>query len=300
MSDQKHQSCSNVECSSPSQTQAPGPHPFQQDRAAVALRLGDVKHKIAVISGKGGVGKTTVSVNLATALALSGKKVGLLDADLHGPSVPFMLGLTGRMPQASAETVEPLSADWGLKIISIALFLSDQDDAVIWRGPMKIAAIKQFLSDVNWGQLDYLLIDCPPGTGDEPLSVVQLVPDPTGAIIVTTPQELSQAVVRKSITFCQKVNMPIIGLIENMSGYLCPHCDQISYPFSRGGGEALSSYAQEELLASIPLSADVSPMADNGRPVALDRENPVGAIFHQVAEQLPRLLIGPVNAPAAR
>jgi ATP-binding protein involved in chromosome partitioning len=258
---------------------------LQDARQAVARRLEQVKHKIIVLSGKGGVGKSTVAVNLACALAKLGKKVGLLDADLHGPTVPVMLGLS-RMPNAEEKGICPLQTPWGVSVISLGVFLSNADEAVIWRGPMKMGAIRQFLGDVSWGELDYLIIDCPPGTGDEPLSLVQLIPNPDGAIIVTTPQEVALAAVRKSVNFTRKVGLRLLGIVENFAGFICPHCREISYPFGKGGGEQLSKFAQVELLASIPLLEEVSAQADLGKPVALIPDHPVGKLYSQLAEKI--------------
>lgn len=251
-------------------------------RKAIAERLAGVKHKLLVLSGKGGVGKSTVAVNLACALAALGKKVGLLDADLHGPTVPVLLNLHGK-PAASKDGILPLDAPGGIKVVSLGLFLQERDEAVIWRGPMKMGAIRQFLSDVVWGELDYLIIDCPPGTGDEPLSLVQLIPDPDGAILVTTPQEVALAAVRKSVTFTRKVGLKLLGVVENYAGYVCPHCRKTSRPFGHGGGEKLARFAQTRLLASIPLIDDAATRSSHGKPVAADPGHPMGAIFHELA-----------------
>ncbi len=254
-------------------------------RAAISERLGGVKHKLLVLSGKGGVGKSTVAVNLACALAKLGKKVGLLDADLHGPTVPVMLGLH-EMPRTKEKEIFPLETPWGVSVISLGVFLPNADEAVIWRGPMKMGAIRQFLGDVNWGELDFLIIDCPPGTGDEPLSLVQLIDNPDGAVLVTTPQEVALAAVRKSVNFCRKVGLRILGIVENFAGYICPHCRKISYPFAKGGGEKLSKFAEVDLLASIPILDDVSTEADLGKPIALNPDHPVGKLYRQLAEKI--------------
>ncbi|MDD5670326.1 MAG: Mrp/NBP35 family ATP-binding protein, partial [Candidatus Omnitrophica bacterium] len=200
--------------------------------------LSKIKNKFIVLSGKGGVGKTTVAVNLAYGLAMRGMKVGLLDTDLHGPNVAKMLGLEGRqlagLPDGS---IEPMTVKPGLKVVSMAFLLKNSDQPVIWRGPLKMRTIKQFLSDVSWGDLDYLVVDSPPGTGDEPLSVCQLMPDLNGAIIVTTPQEVAILDSRKTVLFARQLNVPVIGIIENMGGFICPHCRHEIDLFGTGGGE---------------------------------------------------------------
>ncbi len=262
---------------------------LEEDNKKIGQQLAGVRHKIIVLSGKGGVGKSSVAVNLACALAKQGKTVGLLDADLHGPTIPTMLGLleANKSPDADENgKIVPIKTDWGVKAISLGLFLPSSDEAVIWRGPMKMGAIKQFLRDVVWGQLDYLIIDCPPGTGDEPLSLVQLIPNPDGAIIVTSPQESALAAVRKSITFTKKVNLNVIGIVENFAGYVCPHCNEISYPFGQGGGEELAGYAGIELIASIPLFHDMAIEADKGIPIVAKDNHPAGKLYLELAKKI--------------
>ncbi|GAG33262.1 unnamed protein product, partial [marine sediment metagenome] len=199
---------------------------MQAEQEQINQRLKHIKHQILVLSGKGGVGKSTVAVNLAVSLALSGKSVGLLDIDIHGPSIPKILNLEGKTLQATGTTILPIEMTENLKVMSIGFLLRNSDDAVIWRGPMKYQMIKQFLKDVQWGRLDFLIIDSPPGTGDEPLSVVQLLGNPDGAIIVTTPQEIALSDVRKAISFCRNLNLPVLGVLENMSGFICPKCGE--------------------------------------------------------------------------
>ena len=230
-------------------------------------RMAQIQHKIMVLSGKGGVGKSTVAVNVAVALALEGKKVGILDADFHGPSIPTLLHLEGKPIKASNDGgIEPIDYVEGIKVMSIGFFMPEQDKAVIWRGPMKIGVIKQLLAEVNWGALDYLIIDFPPGTGDEPLSVAQLIPDADGAIIVTTPQDLSLIDVRKSIDFCRQLKLPVLGVIENMSGLVCPHCGKIVDIFKRGGGEKMAGEMGVPFLGSIPIEPLIVEASDNGKP----------------------------------
>jgi Mrp family chromosome partitioning ATPase len=234
-----------------------------QKDEAVKQSLGKIKNKIIVMSGKGGVGKTSTSVNLAIALANSGHKVGLMDVDLHGPDVPRMLGIEG-MPQLTAENkVSPLRYSDNLSAISIESFIPSKDDAIIWRGPLKFSAIRQFIGDVEWGDLDFLVIDSPPGTGDEPLTVAQMISDAM-AIIVTTPQEVALADVRKSINFCKAVKMEIFGLIENMSGFHCPHCGELIELFGSGGGERTAKEMGIRFLGRIPFDPEVVACGDSG------------------------------------
>jgi Mrp family chromosome partitioning ATPase/predicted Fe-Mo cluster-binding NifX family protein len=225
-----------------------------------------IKHKIVVLSGKGGVGKSTVSTNLAVSLSLSGKKVGLLDVDIHGPSIPQMLGMERQRPQDDGTQLFPISFSENLKVISIDFFLPGQDEAVIWRGSMKYSLIKQFLSDVDWGELDYLIIDCPPGTGDEPLTVVQLLENPMGAIVVTTPQDVAMANVRRSLTFCNHVKLPVLGVVENMSGYVCQKCGEVTDIFKSGGAQKMAEDFAVPFLGKIPLDPMIVMSGDSGKP----------------------------------
>ncbi len=255
------------------------------DRLAILDRLEKVKHTVVVLSGKGGVGKSTVAVNLAAALADAGRKVGIMDIDIHGPSVPRMFGMSDAQVEAVGGSIIPVDTMWGLKMMSIAFFLK-KTDAVIWRGPLKMGVIKQFLKDVEWGELDYLIVDCPPGTGDEPLSIVQLLGSPTGAVVVTTPQDVAVDAVRRSISFCEQVKLPLLGIVENMAGFVCPECGAKVDIFGENGGKKLAEEVGTELLASIPLSVELAPRCDGGRPVALDRESPIGEIYRRMAEKL--------------
>jgi len=238
---------------------------FVEDMA-LQDRMAKIKHKIMVLSGKGGVGKSTVAVNIAVALGIEGKKVGILDADFHGPSIPTLLHLNGKSLKAGENGIEPIDFVEGVKVISIGFFMAEQDKAVIWRGPMKISVLKQLLAEVNWGELDYLIIDFPPGTGDEPLSVAQLIPNADGAIIVTTPQDLSLIDVRKSIDFCRQLKLPVLGVIENMSGLVCPHCGQVIDVFKRGGGEKMAKEMEVPFLGRIPIEPLIVEASDNGKP----------------------------------
>ncbi len=226
-----------------------------------------IKNKIVVLSGKGGVGKSTVAANIALSLALKGYKTGLLDVDIHGPSIPTLLGLEKSRALGNETTLFP--CDYGdglLKVISIAFLLDNADDAIIWRGPAKAGVIKQFIENVEWGELDYLIVDCPPGTGDEPLSVIQLLEDVTGAVVVTTPQKLAISDVRKSVNFCEKVNVPVLGVIENMSGFVCPECNKTVDIFKSGGGEQMAQEMNIPFLGKIPLDPAVVEAGDSGKP----------------------------------
>jgi ATP-binding protein involved in chromosome partitioning len=238
-----------------------------EERLRLDETLKNIKHTLLVISGKGGVGKTTVAVNLATGLARRGYSVGLLDVDIHGPNIAKMLGLDGeRTRPARGNRVTPVPASENLKVISISFFLEKDSDAVIWRGPLKMKVIKQFLSDVEWGALDYLIIDSPPGTGDEPLSVGQLIPHLDGAIIVTTPQEVAVLDARKCATFARQLNVPVIGIIENMSGFTCPHCGKEIDIFKKGGGERAARELALHFLGRLPLDPMLVTSGDEGRP----------------------------------
>ena len=237
------------------------PEPDPEELAKQTLKK--IKNKFIVMSGKGGVGKTSTSVNLAIALANKGFKVGLMDVDIHGPDIPRMLGLDGMLNINEKQKLQPKSFSENLTAVSIESLMPNKDDAVIWRGPMKHTAIQQFINDVDWGYLDYLVIDSPPGTGDEPLTVAQLIKD-ARSIIVTTPQEVALADVRKSINFCKTVNMEIFGLIENMSGYICPHCGKDIDMFGTGGGEKTASIIGINFLGRIPFDPNMVKCGDEG------------------------------------
>ena len=230
-------------------------------------RLSRIRHRIMVMSGKGGVGKSTVAANLAWALALRGYRVGLLDADLHGPNIPLMLGVEGRRLAMSPEGIEPLEVRTGLKVVSMSFLLRDSDTPVIWRGPLKMSALRQFLSEVNWGDLDFLLVDLPPGTGDEPLSMAQLIKEMDGSIVVTTPQDVALLDSRKSVNFSKKLNVPVLGIVENMSGLVCPHCGEVIYIFKEGGGERAAKELGVPFLGRIPLDPQVVELGDEGKPL---------------------------------
>jgi ATP-binding protein involved in chromosome partitioning len=242
------------------------------------MKMSKIKHKIAVISGKGGVGKSTVTVNLAASFALQGHtdKVGVLDADITGPCVPKMLGLKGqKLVGGPAGMIFPVTARLGIKVVSMDFLLPSDEAPVIWRGPLKMKAISQFLSDISWGELDFLFIDLPPGTGDEPLSIMQLIPEMDGVVIVTIPSEVSQIVVKKAVTFSRKLNIPVIGIIENMSGFICPKCGAEIDIFKAGGGKKIAKDLSVPYLGKIPIDPAICVDSDSGTPFVA--ENPASS-----------------------
>jgi Mrp family chromosome partitioning ATPase len=265
------------------------PEPDPEKRAQQSLTK--IKNKFIVLSGKGGVGKTSVSVNLSIALANKGYKVGLMDVDIHGPDIPRMLGLQGMLDMNENKKLLPKSYSKNLSAVSLESLIPNIDDAIIWRGPMKHSAIRQFIGDVEWGYLDYLIIDSPPGTGDEPLTVAQLIKD-ARAIIVTTPQELALADIRKSINFCKTVQMEIFGLIENMSGYTCPHCDRMVELFGTGGGEKTAVAMGVVFLGKIPFDAKMVRCGDAGTSYQDQyHDSPVTKAFENVAGKMVNLVV---------
>jgi Mrp family chromosome partitioning ATPase/predicted Fe-Mo cluster-binding NifX family protein len=236
----------------------------EERKRRLSERMGLVQHKFIVLSGKGGVGKSTVAALLATALAARGKKVGFLDTDIHGPSVPKLLGLEDRRVSISGETVIPVRVSENLTVMSIGFLLRSKRDAVIWRGPLKMGMIEEFLANVEWGPLDYLIVDSPPGTGDEPLSVCQLIPALDGALVIATPQEIAIADVEKSIVFCGQVHIPVAGVIENMAGFICPHCGERVDVFKSGGAEKMARDMGVPFLGRLPMVPEVVDMCDHG------------------------------------
>lgn len=263
------------------------------DNSKIVESLGKIKHKIVVLSGKGGVGKSTVSTNLALSLAQKGYNVGLLDSDIHGPSIPKMLGLEEKRPEPTPIGIPPISALPNLKVMSMGFLIMDKDAPVIWRGPMKMGAIKQLLGDVNWGDLDYLIIDLPPGTGDEPLSIAQLIPDNDGAVIVTTPQDVALVSVRKSINFVKKMNMPVIGIVENMSGFKCPHCDKKIDIFKTGGGKKAAEDFKIPFLGNIPLDPEIVQTGDSGKTfMTKNKDKNTADSFRNIVSNIEKVLGG--------
>lgn len=252
--------------------------------------LNKIKYKIAIISGKGGVGKSTVTANLSVAFAMknSASKIGVLDADIHGPCIPKMLGLKGKkLNSGPGGVIFPVINRLGIKVVSMDFLLPNDEAPVVWRGPLKMRAIQQFLSDTNWGELDYLFVDLPPGTGDEPLSIMQLIPDISGVIIVTMPSEVSQAVVKKAITFARQVNVPIIGIIENMSGFICPDCGKQINIFKFGGGQKISDDMGVPYLGSIPIDPAICNNSDDGLSfIAEDITSPATKAFSNIVKKI--------------
>lgn len=279
--------CGDKDCTASKRKNEESDEEFE-DRRKLESRLCRIRRKVVVLSGKGGVGKSTVAVNLATALMMSGKRVGLLDVDIHGPSIPTMLGLDHETIQGCEDGLLPIELG-GMKVMSLGFLLKSQDDAVIWRGPMKMGVIKQFLKDVVWGELDYLIIDSPPGTGDEPLSVCQLIGNLDGAVVVTTPQKVAAVDVRKSITFCRQLHVPVLGVVENMSGFVCPKCGEITPILRSGGGRRISEDMSVPFLGSIPMDPQIAEACDSGR-----------AFVHHYAStptaEIMRGIIGPIAA----
>lgn len=237
-----------------------------EDEHKLHERLAKIKQTLIVLSGKGGVGKSTVAVNLAMSLSMKGFKTGLLDVDIHGPSIPTLLDLKGQIPVVNVGGIEPLECWPRLKAMSIGLLLHNDDQPIIWRGPMKGNAIKQFLGDVVWGELDYLVVDCPPGTGDEPLSVAQLLSGKSSGVIVTTPQQVATVDVAKCVTFCKSLKMPVEGIVENMGTFVCPHCGKETDIFAHGGGLQLALRMNVPFLGNIPLDPEIVQSGDAGKP----------------------------------
>ncbi|MHA1321763.1 MAG: Mrp/NBP35 family ATP-binding protein [Candidatus Helarchaeota archaeon] len=252
--------------SSKNQMQAQFKAQLEAEQKMISEKMKGIKNVIVIMSGKGGVGKTTVAINLATAFALNALRVGVLDADIHGPNTPKMLGIKGYVPNVSERGIQPAIGPLNMKVMSMAFLLPNQDTPVIWRGPLKMGAIKQFITDVNWGELDYLIVDLPPGTGDEPLSILQLIPNITGVIIVTTPQDVALLDVRKSITMVREMGVNLIGIIENMSGFVCPKCGEKINIFGEGGGERAAKELNIPFLGAIPIDQNITTDGDKGLP----------------------------------
>jgi len=243
------------------------------EQSVLEQRMSCVKYKCMVMSGKGGVGKSTVATNLAVMLVQEGYAVGLMDADIHGPNIPKMLGIEDQRPSATPEGLLPITTPTGLKVISVGLFLRTQDDPIIWRGPLKHSVIKQFLGEVSWGDLDFLIIDLPPGTGDEALSVAHLLKGIDGALIVTTPQDVALIDSRKAVSFARQLQLAPVGIIENMSGFNCPHCHATIDLFKKGGGEQAARELLVPFMGSIPVCPEMVSCGDSGNPAVLDPKN---------------------------
>jgi ATP-binding protein involved in chromosome partitioning len=283
--DRKGESCSStVEYNAKKQQ-------LEQDQN-LKLKLSRIKHKIAVISGKGGVGKSTVTANLAMAFAMNGSAVGVLDADIHGPCIPKMLGIKRQaMMGGPGGMLFPIIGKFGIKVVSMDFFLPSDEAPVIWRGPLKMRALQQFLSDVAWGDLDYLFIDLPPGTGDEPLSIMHLIPDMDGVVIVTMPSEISEAVVKKSVTFAKQIGVPVIGIVENLSGYVCPECGKKIDIFKSGGGKRISRDLSVPYLGDIPIDPQVCDDSDNGLTFMAEKPDlPTAKAFAEIVAKIEQFL----------
>jgi ATP-binding protein involved in chromosome partitioning len=283
----KEQCENNTDCGSCNQS----PSCSQQEKETHAqerlnTRISQIKHKILVMSGKGGVGKSTVSTNLAVSLAMDGFEVGLLDADIHGPNIPKMLGIESRPIVGSGDGIMPVEVFPLLKVMSAAFFIGNQDTPVVWRGPMKHNAISQFLGEVAWGNLDFLIVDLPPGTGDEPLSVAHLIKNVDGAVIVTTPQDVALLDSRKAVLFSRLLNIPVVGIVENMSGLECPHCHKGIPLFKIGGGEKAARDLNIPFLGSIPIDPEMVTNCDRGTPFVMSCPNSEATkVFKQMAER---------------
>ena len=283
-------SCDSGSCSANGRRQNESEQEFAE-RQELERRLCLIRHKLLVLSGKGGVGKSTVAANLAVSLARAGKKVGLLDIDIHGPSIPRLLGLESEQILGSEEGMLPVRVNDNLTVMSIGFLVGDEKTPVIWRGPRKHGVIRQFLKDVVWGELDYLVVDSPPGTGDEPMSIAQLVGSPAGAVIVTTPQQVAIADVRRCVSFCNAVSLPVVGIVENMSGYVCPKCGERVDLFKTGGGKILAEEMNVPFLGDIPIDPQIVTSGDAGRPF-VDTQKPTSAshafarIIHSIIVQL--------------
>lgn len=260
---------------------------MQAEQEQISQNIKNIKHQILVLSGKGGVGKSSIAVNLAVWLSMQGKKVGLLDIDIHGPSIPKLLNLEGSKLQGEENKIEPIVYSDTLKVMSIGFLIQDENAALIWRGPMKHNVIKQFVSEVFWGDLDYLVVDCPPGTGDEPLSIVQLLGKADGAVVVTTPQQLAVTDVKKCLTFCKQLSLPILGIVENMDGFVCPHCNERTAIFGGDGGKQMANDFNIPFLGSIPIDPNMVCAADLGKPfIYYNDQSPTAQALNIVFEPL--------------
>jgi Mrp family chromosome partitioning ATPase len=260
--------------------------PPEDEQIKITQNLEKIKHRLLVFSGKGGVGKSTVAANLAIALAQKGNRVGLLDVDIHGPNLAKMLGVEDKRLETSDDGIQPVPVNDNLHVISMAFLLQDPNLPVIWRGPMKMKAIQQFLGDVMWGELDWLVIDSPPGTGDEPLSIAQLIPA-TEAVVVTTPQEVSILDSRKAVAFARKLNLQIIGIIENMSGLTCPHCGENIDLFKAGGGQKAAQELGLPFLGKIPINPDIVTLGDEGKSFLESfPESPASLAFQEIVTNI--------------
>ena len=286
-----NETCAGNCTACPSATKCDDPRNTAEPKGLPPKAEISVKHVVLVLSGKGGVGKSTVSANLAYALANRGYATGLIDLDIHGPDIPKMLGIEdARLQSYDGKVIEPVRVTGNLAVVSMAFLLPERSTPVIWRGPMKMAVIRQFLEDVNWGDLDYLIVALPPGTGDEALTIAQLAPNIAGAVIVTTPQDVAILDSSKAVEFVKKLELPVLGIVENMSGFVCPHCKAEIDIFGRGGGKREAENLGVPFLGSIPLDLEMRQAADEGRPFIIRRtgaaESPTWKSFDAILQAL--------------
>jgi ATP-binding protein involved in chromosome partitioning len=264
---------------------------MQEQERRIKIRMAKIKHKLAVLSGKGGVGKSTITANLAIALARKGHKVGVLDVDIHGPSIPKILGMRGRELATGPPGIFPAKGALDIRVISMDFLLPDDETPVILRGPMKMGVIRQFLADVVWGNLDFLLIDLPPGTGDEPLSIMQLISDIDGILMITAPSEVSQIVVKRAIGFTRELRVPLVGIVENMSKFVCPKCGTEFDIFGTGGGQNISEELGVPFLGKIPIDQRICEDSDKGTPFIIEHiDTPAAKAFTQIVDKIEEFL----------
>ncbi|OQX52534.1 MAG: ATP-binding protein [Candidatus Omnitrophica bacterium 4484_213] len=259
---------------------------MQEQEKSIKENMSRIRHKIIIISGKGGVGKTTVSVALAISLSRRKLRAGLLDIDIHGPNTAKMLGVEGARMGTSGKGIQPVKVAENLTAVSMTFLLDNPDTAIIWRGPLKMIAIQQFLGDVAWGELDWLVIDSPPGTGDEPLSICQLIPEMDGIIIVTTPQDVALLDARKAVSFAKEIKVPIVGIIENMSGFTCPYCGKPIDLFKKGGGEKAAGELSVPFLGAICLDTELVEASDSGRLLSLSKKGKAAQAIEEIADKI--------------
>jgi len=267
--------------------------PYDELIKSVSMMMSNIKYKVLVISGKGGVGKSFITSSLALLTASTGRSVGILDADIHGPSIPKFLGISNPTLSISSNGVEPIVGPLGVKVISVQFFLPEEDLPIIWRGPLKGRLIGEFLSQVNWGSLNYLFIDLPPGTGDEVLSVVQYIKDLTGAIVVTIPSQPSKLVVKKAVRFCQELNVPVLGVVENMREFICPSTGTVYRVFPGSAGYEMAKELGLKYLGSLPLDPRVSECVDLGIPYVIKYpDTPVSRVLKEIVNDVVKLVEG--------
>ena len=259
----------------------------QKEKTNLSENIRNIRHKILVMSNKGGVGKSTIAVNLALGLAQKNMHVGLLDIDIHGPCIPNMLGLEGMPLVGDGKKIQPVAYTTNLKVVSMGFLISNKENPVIWRGPLKMKAIQQFLEEVEWGEMDFLIIDSPPGTGDEPLSIAQLIKDIDGVIVVTTPQEVALLDSRKAVNFAKQLKIPVLGIVENMSGFVCPHCGKRTDLFKTGGGEKAAREMNVPFLGKVPFEPEIVTSGDEGKPFVWEQKgSKAGKILSQMVDRI--------------